>query len=426
MQKRGLSAVLVTLIIILLSLVAVGIVWAVVRNVIQSETKDVSLSQFALSAKIMDVSVDNSSNNISLTVKRNAGKGNLSAISFVFSNGVDSEVLTKNVSLNELEQIRFVFHLNTSVSDLTSVSIYPLINQDGKQILGLILNKYTLGKIKETPVQCTPVTCLSLGYQCGSGYANGTCSGTLSCGTCGTGYSCISGTCQATSPLCNNLVLLMHFDNNSAAGENDTFVYDWTGDGNNGIVANHSRMNMTGGKYGGSFYFENKDDFIYTSGFSSRANMSGTLSFWIYYKESQYGDGFVVFDNPFSLAALDGLSGFNASHLTYQRTRWYYSGYATTGAEAISNSNISMNQWNLYTLTWNQTSGRIYRNGVLDKEDSTVALPYTNLIKMYVGSDRGISGRAMNGSIDELALWNRTLSDSEISGIYSSSTAINC
>jgi hypothetical protein len=34
-----------------------------------------------------------------------------------------------------------------------------------------------------------------LGYQCGSGYANGTCAGTLSCGSCGIGYNCVGGNC---------------------------------------------------------------------------------------------------------------------------------------------------------------------------------------------------------------------------------------
>ncbi len=48
--------------------------------------------------------------------------------------------------------------------------------------------------------KCTPKTCTSLGYECGSGYANGTCSGTLNCGTCSEGYTCnASGKCVSSS-----------------------------------------------------------------------------------------------------------------------------------------------------------------------------------------------------------------------------------
>jgi hypothetical protein len=200
MQKRGLSTVIVTLILILVSLVAVGIIWVVVRNVIQTGTEGVGLSQFSLSAKILDVSIDNSSNNISLTVKRNAGKGELEGISFVFSSGENNEVITRSVSLKELEQMKFYFHLiNTSVSDLTSVSIVPLIKQDEKQIIGIALDKYNLGNKNNIQLQaCVPTNCSTLGYVCGT-WNNGTCSGTLSCGNCSGGQICnASGRCVAS------------------------------------------------------------------------------------------------------------------------------------------------------------------------------------------------------------------------------------
>jgi hypothetical protein len=101
-NRRGLSTIIVTLILILVSIVAVGIIWVVVKNIIQTGTEGVGLSQFSLNAKIISVSIDNSSNNISVTVKRNAGKGELEGISFVFSSEGNNEVITRNVSLKEL------------------------------------------------------------------------------------------------------------------------------------------------------------------------------------------------------------------------------------------------------------------------------------------------------------------------------------
>jgi len=142
MQKRGLSTIVITLILILVSLVSVGIVWVVVRNLIQTGTEGVSLGQFSLSAKIMGVIVDNSSNNITLTVKRNVGKGDLSGINFVFSNGTDTEIITRNVSLKELEQMKFDFHLNFSVSEVVTVTLIPSIRSGGNQILGNVLGIY--------------------------------------------------------------------------------------------------------------------------------------------------------------------------------------------------------------------------------------------------------------------------------------------
>jgi flagellin-like protein len=44
MEKKGLSAVVTTLIIILLVLVAVGIIWVVVRNVVEEGGSTIDLS----------------------------------------------------------------------------------------------------------------------------------------------------------------------------------------------------------------------------------------------------------------------------------------------------------------------------------------------------------------------------------------------
>ena len=44
---------------------------------------------------------------------------------------------------------------------------------------------------------CTPATCASLGFNCGS--ASDGCGGTLNCGTCGSGQTCVSNVCSSSS-----------------------------------------------------------------------------------------------------------------------------------------------------------------------------------------------------------------------------------
>jgi hypothetical protein len=207
-KKGGLSSIIVTVLLIGITIVAVGIVWLFVRNIIQTGTNEVGLSQLSLSAEISNVHVDNSSNNISLSVKRNAGEGDLSGISFVFSSDAGTEIITKNVSLNELEQTNFVFHLNTNVSNIVKISIAPLYkDKSEKEVLGKIVNTYNVvgggggggggSSTSENPA-CVPQTCSSLGYQCGSGYSD-ECSDTLNCGSCLEGQFC-----NLTSKTCYN------------------------------------------------------------------------------------------------------------------------------------------------------------------------------------------------------------------------------
>ncbi len=251
MNKRGLSTIIITLILIVVSLVAVAIFWVVVRNLLQTGTEGIGLGRYTLSGNIKNVNLDNSTNNISLTVERNPGQGEINGIEFIFSDGTDSEVVKETASMKELESRKFYFHLTKlNVSNLISISIAFLIKENDKETLGDIVDKYnvaegtggggTTGGGTCSPATCTslgyecgnwgngscsgtlscgtcgtgqtcnangicqtgscsPTTCSTLGYNCGSGYANGTCAGTLNCGTCGTGQSCTGGSCQITS-----------------------------------------------------------------------------------------------------------------------------------------------------------------------------------------------------------------------------------
>ncbi len=204
MKKRRLSTIVMTMILIVISLAAVGIFWIVIRNVVKGGTEQVGLGKFTVDADIKNVNVDNSSNNVSFTVQRNAGEGEVSGIKFIFSNETGTEIITEDFALKELEPKKFIFHLGMNVSGITKISIAPIFSSNGKETYGNVVASYDVKTGVSFKVQdssCTPATCATLGYNCGSGYANGSCGGTLSCGTfgngsCQTGYSCVGGNCQ--------------------------------------------------------------------------------------------------------------------------------------------------------------------------------------------------------------------------------------
>jgi len=64
-DKRGLSTIVITLIIILISLVAVGIVWVVVRGVIQGGTAQIDITAKCLGVDIAATKVNCSSIGVS-------------------------------------------------------------------------------------------------------------------------------------------------------------------------------------------------------------------------------------------------------------------------------------------------------------------------------------------------------------------------
>jgi len=145
-NKRGLSSVVTSLIMILLVLVSVGIVWVVVKNIIESGTEDISLEKFSSDLKIKSVTVDNSTNTANINVKRNPGQGDLAGIKFVFSDGLNSEIIESNLTLEELEENVFSFILNNlSVSNIQTVSIALLYKKDSKAVSVGSISSFKVG-----------------------------------------------------------------------------------------------------------------------------------------------------------------------------------------------------------------------------------------------------------------------------------------
>lgn len=103
-NKRGLSAIVATLIIILLVLVAVGIIWVVVRNVIQGGAEQVDLNTKCMAVDVRAVGVTGEDGNYSVTLKRVAGGEEIAGVKIaLFNNTANSGVLDGFLILSELE-----------------------------------------------------------------------------------------------------------------------------------------------------------------------------------------------------------------------------------------------------------------------------------------------------------------------------------
>ena len=108
MEKRGLSAVVTTLIIILLVLVSVGIIWVVVRGVVESGAEQIDVSTKCLSIDIRAVSVepvDSEEGNYSVTLERKSGGNEIEGIKVNVFNDTDSSgVMNFGVAIEELNE----------------------------------------------------------------------------------------------------------------------------------------------------------------------------------------------------------------------------------------------------------------------------------------------------------------------------------
>ena len=106
-NKQGMSAVVTTLIIILLVIVALGIIWVVVKNVIQGGVEQVDLSTKCREVEVQAVAlVANSPTSYDLTLKRLGSGDEIGGVRLVFFNtttNTNSEVVDFGYALEPLE-----------------------------------------------------------------------------------------------------------------------------------------------------------------------------------------------------------------------------------------------------------------------------------------------------------------------------------
>ncbi len=139
--------IVTTMIILLLVIVAVGIVWFVVRNVLTGSADEVSAGRFLIDLDITNAYIDEDDTNmVYISVTRNPGKGNLKGIKFIFSDGDNTKVTEQTVSMDELEQQTFNFNIQSlGIEGATEVSIAPITgSESGGEIQGGIIATRTL------------------------------------------------------------------------------------------------------------------------------------------------------------------------------------------------------------------------------------------------------------------------------------------
>lgn len=202
----------------------------------------------------------------------------------------------------------------------------------------------------------------------------------------------------------SSLILYMPFD----AYRNDGKTYDCTNNSNDGTLVNNPLFNSSGGYYGGAYKFDGVDDYVELDTRIPIENYSNwSVSAWIKY-----------FDCEDSVCAILGGRIFHIQSSTNQ-LRYY------DGSSHLSDSSILEGVWTHVSLTCDNSTGIgiFYINGI---ENGTESMDcdysgYINYRTKYIGTYAGSSDYSFNGSIDEVMIFNRSLTSLEITDIYDAS-----
>ncbi|MEK6840922.1 MAG: hypothetical protein AABX79_03135 [Nanoarchaeota archaeon] len=108
-NRKGLSTIVATLIIILLTLVAVGIIWVVIRNVVEGGAQQVDISQKCLAVELTGVTVNEtavSSGIYNVTLRRGSdSQGDVGVKANVFSGQTTSSGVIAFGAVGDLDAL---------------------------------------------------------------------------------------------------------------------------------------------------------------------------------------------------------------------------------------------------------------------------------------------------------------------------------
>jgi len=133
-NKKGMSTVIATLLIIILVLVAVGIIWVVLKNVINSGTNQVTIVEKCIQTDIAVTSVTNISTVYSVVLSRQSGiDDKIDGVRIVFLNETTSLIKDFSGNIDMLDTVTKTADVSLQHPNEVNVAAYFLDKEGNKQ-----------------------------------------------------------------------------------------------------------------------------------------------------------------------------------------------------------------------------------------------------------------------------------------------------
>jgi flagellin-like protein len=133
MEKKGLSGIITTLILIAIALVAVGVVWYTINKVILEQTENIVLSEKCLKVNLEIIKADCNSGDCEILIKRTSGGDFFDGINLVFYNqDKTSEVKDIPGNINFLSTVKKQVTGINQTAEKVEVYAY-FLNEDGNK-----------------------------------------------------------------------------------------------------------------------------------------------------------------------------------------------------------------------------------------------------------------------------------------------------
>lgn len=143
-NKKGISTIIATIMMILFVLIAAGVVWVIIQNLLTEQTEDISSGLERITLSIVEDSITLTDTQISLVITRDIGEGNLAKIKIILYNENDesySENIDAGKLTEELGSQKFTISKG-GFATIKKISIAPISESSGKESVGRIVDTY--------------------------------------------------------------------------------------------------------------------------------------------------------------------------------------------------------------------------------------------------------------------------------------------
>lgn len=207
----------------------------------------------------------------------------------------------------------------------------------------------------------------------------------------------------------NNLGLVGYWSFDEGQG---TQVSDLSGNGNNGHFGGSPKW--TNGVIRNAIELDSSDDYINAgSGLSLNISDEITEAAWVYPTACNDHGTIATKNNAFYLQV----------HSDCRVAVYTYRSDGGNSTYTYSTSQIPLNTWSYVVFTEDVTGFRsIYINGELDKTFQAEVGIYVNGVPLTIGRQTG--SRPFSGKIDEVRIYSRALSATEVTTLYNNSKGV--
>lgn len=190
-----------------------------------------------------------------------------------------------------------------------------------------------------------------------------------------------------------------------------TTAYDVSGNGSTGTLINSPTwQGISNCRVGGCLGFDGISQYVQVNNSSYLNPSSLTISVWAKSNTATWNDyGFLVSKRAVYII-----------HPTQGATSVSFYIFTTTWVSVGCTPSTAITNWNLYTLTWDGTTLSCYINGALGSSvNPGGSINTTDTGYLTIGKDDEIS-RYFNGSEDDVRIYSRALSTTEVQNLYNS------